>query len=93
MKRSAKFAMTRNRIQFQKGLCGGRFEQLYANEREVSLSGLRLALAVAAVGPGCGRRVLSFIRTLAPHQCSSGRRETLLTAGTIFFPTKLALRT
>ena len=76
-----------------KGLCGGRFKQLYGTEEKSceALFACHWPWGPSALVAAGG--YLGLIRTLAPHRCWSGRRQTLLAAGTIFFPTKSALRT
>jgi transposase-like protein len=87
--------MARNRVQFQKGLSEAGFEALYGTEEKC-----REAVKKARWPDGfecrvCGGRQHSEVhwRNKVLFQCSACRRQTSLTAGTIFASTHLPLRT
>ena len=94
--------MARNRIQFQKGLSEARFMTLYGSEELC-----RAAVAVwrwpdGFVCPACGGsehcivQVARLRHDVGPrklYQCNACRRQTSLTAGTIFAATKVPLTT
>ena len=66
----------RNKVQYQKGLSEAEFERRYGSEEQCRAA---VAGAIAWSRP-------------ALYQCTACRRQTSLTAGTIFAATKLALR-
>ena len=85
--------MARNRIQFQKGLSEARFVTLYGTQ------GLcRAAVALwrwpeGFVCPKCGGGVHCIVGPRELYQCNACRRQTSLTAGTLFNSTKAPLTT
>ena len=83
--------MARNRVQFQKGLSEIAFERLYGTEEQcrAHLAGWRWPDGFAC--PACGGREHCIIGRRGLHQCNACRRQTSLTAGTIFAATKLPL--
>lgn len=85
--------MARNKVQFQKGLSEPEFERLYGTEDacRAALQGWRWPQGFEC--PECGGRRHSAIKSRLLFQCTDCRRQTSLTAGTIFAATKLSLRT
>jgi transposase-like protein len=85
--------MARNRIQFQKGLSEVGFATLYGTEDRC-----RAALAVwrwpnGFVCPACGGTNHCIVGPRNLYQCNACRRQTSLTAGTVFASTKVPLTT
>lgn len=83
--------MARNRIQFQKGLSEARFLALYGTEELC-----RAAIAVwrwpdGFICPACGGCDHCLVGHRKLYQCNACRRQTSLTAGTIFNSTKVPL--
>ena len=83
--------MARNRIQFQKGLSGAHFMTLYGAEDLC-----RKAIAVwrwpdGFFCPACGCCDHCLVGPRKLYQCNACRRQTSLTAGTIFDSTKVPL--
>ncbi|WP_424139407.1 IS1595 family transposase [Roseomonas chloroacetimidivorans] len=85
--------MARNSVQFQKGLSEAEFEQQYGTEAACREALFRWRWPDGFECPICGERRHSEIRSRQLFQCSACRRQTSLTAGTIFAATKVALRT
>src|SRR5215212_634759 len=85
--------MARNKVQFQKGLSEGRFDDLYGTEQRCRDAVFGWRWPGGFVCPVCGGREYSLLKTRALYQCTACRRQTSLTAGTIFAASKLALRT
>ena len=85
--------MARNSVQFQKGLSEPEFEQQYGSEEACREALFRWRWPDGFECPLCGERRHSEIRSRQLFQCSACRRQTSLTAGTIFAATKVALRT
>jgi transposase-like protein len=85
--------MARNRIQFQKGLSEAGFVALYGTEDRC-----RAALALwrwpdGFVCPACGGTDHCTVGPRQLYQCNACRRQTSLTAGTVFASTKVPLTT
>lgn len=85
--------MSRNRIQFQKGLSEAGFATLYGTEDRC-----RAVLAVwrwpnGFVCPACGGMDHCTVGPRQLYQCNACRRQTSLTAGTVFASTKVPLTT
>ena len=85
--------MARNRIQFQKGLSEAGFASLYGTEDRC-----RAAVAVwrwpnGFVCPACGGMDHCTVGPRQLYQCNACRRQTSLTAGTVFASTKVPLTT
>lgn len=85
--------MARNRIQFQKGLSEAGFATLYGTEDRC-----RAALALwrwpdGFVCPACGGTDHCTVGPRQLYQCNACRRQTSLTAGTVFASTKVPLTT
>jgi ribosomal protein L37AE/L43A len=85
--------MARNKVQFQKGLSEGRFDALYGTEQRCRDAVFGWRWPGGFVCPVCGGREHSLLKTRALYQCTACRRQTSLTAGTIFAASKLPLRT
>ena len=85
--------MARNSVQFQKGLSEAEFEQQYGTEAACRAALFRWRWPEGFECPICGERRHSAIRSRQLFQCSGCRRQTSLTAGTIFAATKVPLRT
>jgi len=86
--------MARNRIQFQKGLSEAGFAALYGTEELCRAAVERWRWPEGFVCPKCGGRkhcVVDGPRLL--YQCNACRRQTSLTAGTLFAATKVPLTT
>lgn len=85
--------MARNRIQFQKGLSEAGFATLYGTEDRC-----RTALSIwrwpnGFVCPACGGTDHCIVGPRQLYQCNACRRQTSLTAGTVFASTKVPLTT
>ena len=85
--------MARNSVQFQKGLSDAEFEQHYGTEAACREALFRWRWPEGFECPVCGERRHSEVRSRQLFQCSACRRQTSLTAGTIFAATKVPLRT
>lgn len=84
--------MARNKVQYQKGLSEAAFDRQYGSEEQCHAAVVKWRWPDGFVCPHCGGRRHSPIKTRALYQCTACRRQTSLTAGTIFAATKLALR-
>src|SRR5512138_2427721 len=84
--------MARNKVQYQKGLSEAEFERQCGSEEQCRAAVAEWRWPDGFVCPRCGSRRHSVIKTRALYQCTACRRQTSLTAGTIFAATKLALR-
>ena len=85
--------MARNSVQFQKGLSEAEFEQQYGTEAACREALFRWRWPEGFECPLCGERRHSAIRSRQLLQCRACRRQTSLTAGTLFAATKVPLRT
>ena len=85
--------MARNRIQFQKGLSEAGFATLYGSEEGCREALARWRWPEGFVCPKCGGREHCVLAHRYLYQCNACRRQTSLTAGTIFNSTKVALTT
>ncbi|MDO9713564.1 IS1595 family transposase, partial [Paracraurococcus lichenis] len=85
--------MARNSVQFQKGLSEAEFERQYGTEQACRDALFRWRWPEGFECPACGERRHSAIKSRQLFQCSACRRQTSLTAGTIFAATKVTLRT
>src|SRR3954471_21307088 len=81
--------MARNKVQFQKGLSEGRFDDLCGTEQRCRDAVFGWRWPGGFVCPACGGREHSLLKTRALYQCTACRRQTSLTAGTIFAASKL----
>jgi len=84
--------MARNKVQYQKGLSEAEFDRQYGSEEQCRAAVAKWRWPDGFVCPRCGGRQHSMIKSRALYQCTACRRQTSLTAGTIFAATKLALR-
>ena len=85
--------MARNSVQFQRGLSEAEFERQYGTEQACREALFRWRWPEGFECPSCGERRHSAIQSRQLFQCSACRRQTSLTAGTIFAATKVPLRT
>ncbi len=85
--------MARNRVQFQKGLSEAGFVGLYGTEElcREALAHWRWPRGFAC--PKCSGRAHCIVGPRLLYQCNGCRRQTSLTAGTIFASTKVPLMT
>jgi transposase-like protein len=84
--------MSRNPVQFQKGMSDADFDRLYGTETQCREALFAWRWPKGFTCPVCGSKH-SVIETRARYQCSACRTQTSLTAGTIFHSTKLPLKT
>jgi transposase-like protein len=86
--------MARNKVQFQKGMSEAQFDGLYGTEPPCHAALARWRWPEGFECPGCEGRdhciVKRGARTL--YQCNACRKQTSVTAGTIFASSKLPLR-
>src|SRR6478736_4138426 len=85
--------MTRNKVQFQKGLSEAQFAVLYGTEDQCREAVMRWRWPSGFVCPVCAGQHHSFVKTRALYQCIACRRQTSVIAGTIFAATKVPLCT
>jgi len=85
--------MARNRIQFQKGLSEAGFVALYGTEELCRGVVARWRWPHGFVCPKCGGREHCIVGPRRLYQCNACRRQTSLTAGTLFASTKVPLTT
>lgn len=85
--------MARNRIQFQKGLSEAGFASLYGSEESCREALARWRWPNGFICPKCGGREHCVLGHRNLYQCNPCRRQTSLTAGTIFNSTKVPLTT
>jgi transposase-like protein len=84
--------VARNKVQFQKGLSEPEFDRLYGSEAACREALRRWRWPTGFECPVCGGTQHSEVTSRRLLQCSGCRRQTSLTAGTIFAATKLPLR-
>src|ERR1700738_3313645 len=85
--------MARNKVQFQKGLSEAQFAVLYGTEDQCREAVMRWRWPSGFVCPVCAGEHHSFVKSRALYQCTAGRRQTSVIAGTIFAATKVPLCT
>jgi transposase-like protein len=85
--------VARNSVQFQKGPSEAAFELQYGTEEACREALFRWRWPEGFECPICGGRRHSAIKSRQLFQCSGCRRQTSLTAGTVFAATKVPLRT
>ncbi len=85
------FAMSRSKIQFQKGLSERQFRADYGTEEQCRAVLLAWRWPKGFVCPRCGGVRCCDIKTRRLIQCTACRHQVSLTAGTIFHATKLPL--
>lgn len=85
--------MARNRIQFQKGLSEAGFVALYGTEDLCRAAVAEWRWPDGFVCPACGVTEHCIVGPRKLYQCNACRRQTSLTAGTVFNSTKVPLTT
>ena len=85
--------MARNRIQLQKGLSEARFVALYGTEDLCRAAVAQWRWPDGFICPKCGDSEHCIVGPRKLYQCNSCRRQTSLTAGTLFNSTKVPLTT
>ncbi len=83
--------MSRNKVQFQKGLSEPRFRDLYGSEDQCRQALFRWRWPDGFVCPRCGATRHCEIAGRGLYQCAACRHQVSLTAGTVFHATKLPL--
>jgi len=83
--------MSRNRVQFQKGISEFEFRELYGTEEQCRKALFEWRWPNGFECPDCGGRKYSEITSRGLIQCSRCRKQHSLTTGTIFHSTKLKL--
>ena len=83
--------MSRNKVQFQKGLSEARFHELYGTEEKCRAALFFWRWPEGFVCPACGGMRHCVIEDRGLYQCNACRTQTSLIAGTIFASTKLPL--
>lgn len=83
--------MPRNKVQFQKGLSEPEFDRQFGSEEACREHLIAWRWPQGFVCPQCGGQKYSLIKSRDLFQCSGCRRQTSITAGTIFASTKLPL--
>lgn len=84
--------MARNGVQFQKGLSEPQFDDLYGTEEQCRQAVFDWRWPQGFVCPSCGHRGHCALKRRTLYQCNACRRQTSLTAGTIYAASKLPLR-
>ena len=86
--------MARNKVQFQKGLSEAQFDALYGSEPLCHAALVRWRWPEGFECPGCEGRAHCIVKRGARilRQCNACRKQTSVTAGTIFASSKLPLR-
>lgn len=84
--------MARNGVQFQKGLSEPEFERRYGTEEACRAALIAWRWPHGFECPVCGGRQYSEVKSRLLFQCTACRRQTSVSAGTIFASTKLPLR-
>jgi ribosomal protein L37AE/L43A len=84
--------VARNKVQFQKGLSEADFAERYGTEEKCRAVVFRSRWPDGFECPICGGRTHSEVKTRGLFQCSACRRQTSLTAGTIFASTHVPLQ-
>jgi transposase-like protein len=85
--------MTKNVVQFQKGLSEAAFRAQYGSEEQCRAALFAWRWPQGFVCPRCGETRHVALQTRPLYQCSRCRHQVSLIAGTIFQATKLALTT
>jgi transposase-like protein len=85
--------MSKNVIQFQKGLSVSDFTAAYGTEEKCEKALFQWRWPSGFVCPQCGHREHCILMTKKLYQCNHCHRQTSLTSGTIFADTKLPLTT
>jgi transposase-like protein/ribosomal protein L37AE/L43A len=90
---SREIAMARNRVQFQKGLSEADFVARYGSEDQCRAAVMQWRWPDGFRCPKCSGRAHCIVGPRKLFQCNACRRQTSLTAGTIFDQTKAPLTT
>jgi transposase-like protein len=85
--------MSRNLVQFQKGMSDADFDRWYGTEEQCRKALFTWRWPKGFICPVCGAGKHSVIGTRVLYQCSACRSQVSLTAGTVFHSTKLPLQT
>ena len=85
--------MARNMVQFQKGLSEPEFERQFGTEEQCREALIVWRWPGGFSCPQCGGQRHSIVQSRGLFQCSRCRRQTSISAGTIFASTKLPLKT
>ncbi len=83
--------MAKNAIQFQSGRSLPAFQERYGSEEQCRAALIEMRWPKGFICPHCGCKAYSHHNTRHLFQCSSCRRQTSVTAGTIMQDTKLPL--
>ncbi len=86
--------MSRNKVQFQKGLSESAFDAAYGSEEQCHAALVAWRWAAGFECPDCGGKAHCVVERGARKlfQCSACRKQTSVRAGTIFASSKLPLR-
>ena len=86
--------MSRNMVQFQKGLSDARFDEMYGSEEQCRAALVQLRWPDGFECPDCRRHGHCLVNRGARRlfQCNACRKQTSVKAGTIFASSKLPLR-
>ena len=86
--------MARNKVQFQKGMSEVRFDELYGTEPLCHAALVQWRWPHGFECPGCEGQNFCIVKRgrRSLYQCNACRKQTSITAGTIFASSKLPLR-
>ena len=84
--------MSRNKIQFQKGMDMLEFQELYGTEKKCRSALFQWRWPQGYVCPICGYHKGCEIKNRKVYQCNRCHHQTSVTAGTVFDSTRLPLR-
>ncbi len=86
--------MARNQVQFQKGMSEAQFDEMYGSEALCHAALVQWRWPDGFECPCCGGRKHCIVKRGARslYQCNACRKQTSITAGTIFASSKLPLR-
>ena len=86
--------MSRNMVQFQKGLSDARFDEMYGSEEQCHAALVQLRWPDGFECPDCREHGHCLVNRGARRlfQCNACRKQTSVKAGTIFASSKLPLR-
>ena len=86
--------MARNKVQFQKGMSEAQFDAMYGTEALCRAALVQWRWAEGFTCPGCEGRKYCIVKRGARilYECNACRKQTSVTAGTIFASSKLRLR-
>ena len=85
--------MRKNSVQFQKGLSLAEFQRHYGSAEACRDAVAQLRWPNGFLCPECGNSTFCVLRRRSLYQCHRCRRQTSVTAGTLFHATKLPLPT